>query len=99
MPQLIRALGAWKNPHFNEVLKDEIRQLGMAALPLQQGLSRSSHVSGDKYDVVVLNVAEEPQRILVKAGIFYQDEQTEYCVLQFDIDKRSAEAAISLLED
>jgi hypothetical protein len=64
--------------------------------------------------VVVLGVAEEPDYIRVKAGIFYQGiiagcscaddptpvgEQTEYCVVQFDIDKQTAEARITLLED
>ena len=114
MARLSRSLGAWKTQELSSVFKDEVRQLGAAALPLQQGLSASSHVSGDSYEVVVLGMAEEPQRILVKAGIFYQgviagcscaddptptDEQTEYCVVQFDIDKQTAEATVTLLED
>ncbi len=114
MQRLNKSRDAWNTPGFREVFKREAGQLGMAALPLQQGLTRSSHVSGDGYDVVVLNVTEEAQRILVKAGIFYQgivagcscaddptpvDEQTEYCVLRFDIDKQTAETAITLLED
>lgn len=84
------------------------------ALPLQQGLSRSSHVSGDALEAVVLGAAEEAQCIRVKAGIFFQgiiagcscaddptpvDEQTEYCVLQFDIDKQSADTVVTLIED
>lgn len=114
MQRLNKSRDAWNTPDFREVFKHEAGQLGAAALPLQQGLARSSHVSGDGYDVVVLNVAEEAQRILVKAGIFYQgivagcscaddptpvDEQTEYCVLRFDIDKQTAETAITLLDD
>jgi hypothetical protein len=114
MERLSRSLGAWETPDFRDVFKQEVRQLGVAALPLQQGLARSSHVSGDSYDVVILNAVEEPQRILVKAGIFYQgiiagcscaddptpiDEQTEYCEVLFDIDKQTAETAITLLED
>ena len=114
MPQLNMALSAWETPQFNEVLKNEIRQLGTAALPLQQGLSRSSYVSGDKFDVIVLSTVEEPGIIRVKTGIFYQGviagcscaddptpvgEQTEYCVVQFEIDKQSAEAKVTLLEE
>ncbi len=114
MPRLSKALGAWNTPDFAAIFKEEVGQLGAAALPLQQGLSKSSHVSGDRFDVVVLGVTEEPQRIRVKAGIFYQgviagcscaddptpvDEQTEYCVLQFDIDKKTADTMVRLLED
>ena len=72
MHKLNRSLGAWNTPRFREVFKQEAGQLGVAALPLQHGLSRSSHVSGDSYEVLVLSATEEPQRILVKAGIFYQ---------------------------
>jgi hypothetical protein len=114
MARLIKSLDAWRTADFRSVFKHEVGRLGVAALPLQQGLSRSSHVSGNNYEVVVLNVAEEPQRILVKTGIFYQgiiagcscaddptpvDEQTEYCEVLFNIDRRTAEAQISLLEE
>lgn len=116
MARLNRSLNAWRTPDFRDVFKQEVGQLGVNQLPLQQGLSRSSHVSGDDYDyeVVVLNVAEEPQRLLVKAGVFYHgiiagcscaddptpvDEQTEYCEVLFDIDKHTGEAEITLLEE
>ncbi len=114
MARLSRSLAAWATPGFDSVFKDEVKQLGAAALPLQQGLSRSSHVSGDAYDVVVLGAEEEASRIRVRAGIFYQgiiagcscaddptpvDEQTEYCEVLFDIDKQTAEATVRLLED
>lgn len=114
MERLSRSLDAWNTPDFRNVFKQEAGQLGMEALPLQQGLSRSSHVSGESYEVVILSATEEPQRIQVKAGIFYQgiiagcscaddptpiDEQTEYCEVLFEIDKSTAETAITLLED
>jgi hypothetical protein len=109
-----QALSFWKTPQFKEALKEEIRRLGVAALPLQQGLTKSSHVSGDAYDVIVLGVSEEPECICVRVGVFYQgviagcscaddptptDEQTEYCELLFRIDKETAEAAVTLLQD
>ena len=114
MARLNRSLNAWRTSDFRDVFKQEAGQLGVDQLPLQQGLSRSSHVSGDDYEVVVLNVAEEPQRLLVKTGVFYHgiiagcscaddptpvDEQTEYCEVLFDIDKHTAEAKIILLEE
>lgn len=114
MARLRRSLGAWNTPSFNSVFKDEVGQLGVEVLPLQQGLSRSSHVSGDDYEAVVLGATEEPQCLRVKAGIFFKgiiagcscaddptpvDEQTEYCIVRFDIDKQSAETTIVLLEE
>lgn len=114
MTRLNSSLVAWNTPDFRRIFKEEAGLLGMSSLPLQEGLSRSSHVSGDKYEVVVLGVAEEAARITVKAGVFYNgiiagcscaddptpvDEQTEYCVLQFDIDKQTAETSITLLDE
>jgi hypothetical protein len=108
------SLGAWNTPEFNSVFKDEIRRLGATALPLQQGLSRSSHVSGDSLEAVVLGVSEDAQYIRVKAGIFFEgviagcscaddpspvDEQTEYCVLLFDIDRQTADTVVTLIEE
>lgn len=113
MVKLEKSLAAWHTPDFEAVFKDEVRRLGAAKLPLQQGLSQSSHVSGGDYDVVVLGAQEEGQFVRVRAGIFYQgviagcscaddptpvDTLTEYCVLEFAIDKRTAEAEITLLE-
>lgn len=114
MARLGKSLDAWRTPDFREVFKQEVGELGANALPLQQGLCRSSHVSGDAYEVVVLNVSEEPHKLHVKTGIFYQgivagcscaddptpiDEQTEYCEVLFDIDKQTGEAEILLLEE
>lgn len=113
MPKLSKSLAAWNTPDFNETFKNEVRQLGADALPLQQGLTRSSHVSGDDFEVVILGKAEDSQRIHVKAGIFYQgiiagcscaddptpvDELTEYCVLAFGINRQTAETTITLQE-
>lgn len=114
MTRMNRSLVAWNTPRFGSVFKEEVRQLGTSSLPLQQGLSRSSHVSGNDLEAVVLGAGEEVKCIRVKAGIFFQgviagcscaddptpaDTLTEYCVLQFDIDKQTADTVVTLIED
>lgn len=114
MIRLLDALKAWKTPDFERVLKDEIQKIDVALLPLQEGLSLSSYVSGSDISAVILNVTETPDVIRAKTGVFYAGinagsccaddptplcEQTEYCEVQFDIDKRTAETAVTLLKD
>lgn len=114
MIKLANALKAWKTPDFERALKDEIQNIDVAQLPLQEGLSLSSYVSGSEISAVILNITETPELIRVKTGIFYAGinagsccaddptplcEQTEYCEVQFDIDKRTAETTATLLKD
>lgn len=114
MIKLSNALKAWKTPDFERILKEEIQNIDVALLPLQEGLSLSSYVSGSDISAVILNVTETPDVIRAKTGIFYAGinagsccaddptpvcEQTEYCEVQFDIDKRTAEATATLLKD
>lgn len=90
----------------------EIEKIEPELLPLQQGLTLSSYVGNADFKAVILNVTEENNVIKVKAGIFYTgiiagcscsddptptDEQTEYCELQFDIDKKTAVTTVTLL--
>ena len=114
MSHLPKSLHAWKTPEFMDVLKREIEQLDAGQLPLQQGLSSSSYVTDKPFQAMVISVSEEAGLIRAKAGIFYTgviagcscaddptpiDEQTEYCVLQFDIDRATAETTITLLAE
>lgn len=114
MIRLPHSLKAWGTPGFKDVLKHEIEQLEAAALPLQQGLARSSHVTDRPFQAMIIGVQEETGLLRVKAGIFYTgiiagcscaddptpiDEQTEYCVVEFDIDRATAEASVTLLPD
>lgn len=112
MIRLVRSLNAWATPDFDQTLKDEIQRLDPGLLPLQEALSQSSYVSDQTIKVVILKTSESEQFISVKTGIFYSGiiagaccsddptpncEQQEYCEIQFDIDKQSAEVALSLL--
>ena len=111
MIRLENALNAWGTPSFNEVLKTEIEALTAEELPLQQGLSSGSYALDNKIKVMIISVSEDNDIIRVKTGIFYTgiiagcncaddpspaDEQTEYCVVQVDIDKATAETEITL---
>jgi hypothetical protein len=113
MIQLTNSLNAWATPAFRSVLKDEIERLEAEALPLQQGLSRSSHANRD-FRVMIISVSEGPSVIRVKAGIFYTgiiagcscaddptpvDELPEYCELAFEIDKGTADTTVTLLSE
>lgn len=95
-------------------MQQEIAQLDHACLPLQQALSISSTVTDRPIQAMILATQEEADMIRVKAGIFYTGvisgcscaddptpivEQNEYCVLQFCIDKASAEAAVTLVAE
>lgn len=114
MLRLTESLNAWGSSKFGDVLKQEVEKLDRQHLPLQQGLAATSHVSERPIQVMILGVAEEPECIRVRAGIFYTgvisgcncaddpspvDEQNEYCVVQIDIDRTTAESTVSLVKD
>lgn len=101
------------NPGHNKVLyKQLIESFAPDDLPLQQGLTLSSAVSDKPFEAMIINHWEVGGFIHLKVGIFYtgiiagcscaddpspQDEQVEYCVLLFVIDKQSGNANVSLL--
>jgi hypothetical protein len=113
MIRLTKALNAWGTPEFEGALKQEIEQLDAAQLPLQQGLMTGNYAL-DGHKVMVIGVSEDAGFIRVKAGIFYSgiiagcscaddptpvNEESEYCVVQLDIDKHTAETTIALLAE
>jgi hypothetical protein len=114
MFRLTETVNAWRTPGFSDVLKKEIERLGAGNLPLQQGLSAGSYAIDDRFNVMIIGVSEDAGFIRVKAGIFYSgiiagcscaddpapvNEENEYCVVQLDIDKHTADATITLLAD
>lgn len=112
MIKLDKALRAWGTPGFEPVLKQEVAQLAPNQLPLQQALSNGSSVSDEPVAVVIISVTDMENAIRVKAGIFYQgviggcscagdptsdNEINEYCEVQLDIDKFTAETRVELV--
>lgn len=114
MIQLKKSLKAWSTQGFQDVLQQEIAQLDRDLLPLQQGLTISSHVTDRPVQAMILDQSEDADLIRVKAGIFYIGliagcscaddptpiaEQNEYCVLQFCIDKQTAQTTVTLVTE
>jgi len=111
MIRLAKALSAWGTPVFKDILKEEIERLDAGALPLQQGLSQGSYSNGEGLSVMIIGISDQPNVIRAKAGIFYTaiiagcscaddptpvDDLPEYCEVQVDIDKITAETTVSL---
>ncbi|MCE5180898.1 MAG: hypothetical protein LLG15_03765 [Betaproteobacteria bacterium] len=114
MIRLTKALDAWGTPDFEDVLKNEITRMKVDQLPLQQGLTASSHALDDNIRAIIIAVSESENFIQVKAGIFYSgiiagcncaddptpvEAQSEYCEVLLDIDKKTAETGITLVAD
>ncbi|MFA7239551.1 MAG: hypothetical protein WC091_05510 [Sulfuricellaceae bacterium] len=112
MAYLTKSLAAWGSADFSSILKQEIEQLGGGQLPLQQGLTVSSIALDNRLEAMVLGVSEQAGAIRARVGLFYTgmiagcscaDDptpaalQNEYCEVQVDIDKATAETRITLL--
>ena len=112
MIRLTNALTAWGTPEFEDILRTEVEQIDPRELPLQQGLSTSSHVTDSKHTVMILSVSEEAGVVRARAGIFYSgiiagcscaddptplDEHNEYCEVQLEINTTTAETTVALL--
>jgi hypothetical protein len=112
MIRLTKSAHAWGKSDFSDILKNEIEQLSVSQLPLQQGMSASSYALDNNLTVMILSVSEQEDHIRAMAGVFYSgviagcscaddptpvNEQTEYCEIQIDINKKTAEAALALL--
>lgn len=111
---LSAALNAWGSPDFEATLKREIAQMDVELLPLQQALSKSSYTDGAERSVLIIGITEGATFIRAKTGIFYSgiipgcscaddptpmSSLTEYCEVQFDIDKITAKTTVTLLRE
>jgi hypothetical protein len=109
--QFTRARNAWGTPDFPAVVKREIEALDPGELPLQQGLSTTSYVTGARHTAMIIATQEAADHIRVRAGIFYAgvvagcscaddptpvEAQHEYCEILIEIDQRTAKTIITL---
>lgn len=105
---------AWDTPGFRATLKREIEQLDPGLLPLQQGLSRTSYATDRPHTAIVLAAEGDARCIRARVGIFYAGivagcscaddptpvtEEDEYCELQLEIDRATAQATVALAAD
>lgn len=113
MTRLTRSLQAFGTPDFEATLKEELAALGPDVLGLQQGLIAGSVSLGRDIGIMLLRVREDPGRLAVRAGIFFtsalggcacaddptpEEENNEYCELELDIDCRTGEARIAIVQ-
>lgn len=114
MLRLTESVEAWGSADFKAVLVRELEQLSASVLPLQQGLAQSSAVSVSPHQVMIIDANDDIEDISVKVGVFYHgviagcncaddptpvEELAEYCVIRCVINKKTAEAAITLLQE
>ena len=114
MIRLTQTIDLFGTPDFKRIVKKDIQNIDPTLLPLQQGLSLSSYVGPSAFSAIILKVTEEANTVRIKAGIFYTgiiagcscsdapsptDEQTEYCELQFNINKKTAVTTVKVLSD
>ena len=100
-------------PGFRDSLKAEIEGLDARQLPLQEGLTSGSYTLDHPHTAMILGISEQDGNIRARVGIFYAsviagcscaddptpvDEQSEYCEVQVDIDRNTADTVITLLE-
>ena len=112
--RLPRAIEAWGRADFTETLAREIEGLDSGRLPLQQGLTTSSHVADSGFRLMILTVAEADRVARIRAGVFYAgvvagcscaddptpvSENPEYCEIDIALGLRTAEAVITLCRD
>ena len=114
MLHLPLSLRAWGDNDFANTIKQEVCTLDAELLPLQQGLQYSSYAISDRLSMSILKITHDNDNITVKAGLFYNgiiagcscsddptptDETTEYCIVLFRINIKTAEASVELIED
>lgn len=114
MIRLPKSLQAWSTPAFEQTLKAEIECLDKNLLPLQQGLSVSSHVADTRHTAIILHITDDDRKIRAKVGICYAGiiagcscaddptpigENTEYCVVMLEIDKQTGSTNMMLISN
>src|SRR3569623_1633443 len=113
MIRLPEAVRAWGTPDFSGVLTRLLKSHA-GQLPMQKGLATSNYAFDDGIDLMIIAAAAHFEYLRVTAGVFYSgivagcscaddptpvEAQPEYCVVQVDIDKITAETRIRLVPD
>jgi len=114
MIKLSNALNAWKSADFDNFLKADIDKMTVDQLPLQQAIVSSSYALDTNIKSIIINKSDDSNAIRIKAGVYFTgiiagcncaddpspaDEIPEYCVIQIEINKASAETKITLLNE
>ena len=102
----------WGESDFDACCKRAIKATDPRRLPLQQGLTQGSHALDEGIEAVILHKQLAGDSLKIKAGIFYKsviagcscaddptpiDELSEYCELEFVIDRATGEMRVGLV--
>lgn len=109
MPRFTATVQAWNTQDFVRRLKGDIRALQSGALPLHQAVMRGGYVDDSDLELTLLRCSDHGETIQAHVGVFFTEivincgcgddpiEENAYCELQVSIDKRTAEAAFSVI--
>ena len=113
MIKLKKSLSRWGTPEFRETFSHEVSQLSLEQLPLQQAMHIGNMASTHNLVIMLNQQHEDHEFIYVHTGVFFSslisgcscaddptpvDYNTEYCELQFRIDKKCATTHISIID-
>ena len=110
MIALPNALRAWGSEAFAATLKAELEALNATDLPLDAAATPGCHVDDKPVNVTVIRVDEDAQSIRARVGAFFSEivascgcgddpfEQYAYCELDIVIDKATAQALFSVIQ-
>lgn len=111
MATLHRSLSAFGSDGFGETLKQELAALGPGALPLEKGTSQGGYVDDDGLEFTVIGVVDGADAVTVRVGVFFTEivincgcgddpmPVNAYCVLRIEIDRQTAGAAFTVLDE
>jgi len=96
---------------LSRALKGEIENLPPSALPLEKALTRGGRVEASGVTATVISLTESETWIGARIGIFFDEivggcscgdepfSHNVFCEMQVDIDRETAEAAFTLIEE
>ncbi len=111
MTKLTQTLQHWDTELFNQCLKLEIKTIESGVIPLQKATTQGGIVNESNLGITVLSHKENTNTINVHIGLFFTEivpscscgdeplEINNYCELELSINKSTAEANFTLIDD
>lgn len=112
MLYLNKSLKASQTEQFKQVFIEEIMSLNLDQLPLQKALRMGSFAINDNLQIMINRISEQNNNLIINTSIFFSsiiagcncaddpspiELNTEYCEMQFSINKSNAQTEIDIL--